>query len=320
MKIPGPVLALSAMVFVQLGASLSTGLFDALTPAGTAWLRLVVAAVILLAWTRPAVHRMPRPVLLTTVGLGAVTGMLMLLFVEAIARIPLGTAVAIEFLGPLTVAAVSSPRRAALLWPAFAAAGVLALTQPWVGHLDTLGLGFAAASAASWGGYILLTRRVGEALPGLQGLAISLTTAAAVVAPFGAAAALSGLTLPIAVQGLGLGILVPLLPFVAEMLALRRMQLAAFGTLMALEPGIATALGLLVLSQRPTVPQLVGIAMVVIAGIGAQRVGSAPVIDKAPDRLTASRVAVMSLGAARRLRPGSPAARRSGRGSAPGRS
>ena len=286
-KIPGPVLALSAMVFVQLGASLSTNLFAALTPAGTAWLRLVVAAVLLLAWTRPAVHRIPRPVLFTTMALGAVTGMLMLLFVEAIARIPLGTAVAIEFLGPLTVAAVSSSRRAALLWPAFAAAGVLALTEPWVGHLDLLGLGFAAASAVSWGGYILLTRRVGEALPGLQGLAISLTTAAVVVAPFGAGAAIGGLTLPLATKALGLGILVPLLPYIAEMLALRRMRLAAFGTLMALEPGIATALGLLVLVQRPTVLQLVGIAMVVVAGIGAQRVVTVPAVDRAPDRLTA---------------------------------
>jgi inner membrane transporter RhtA len=276
-KVPAPVLAVSAMVSVQLGAALSTHLFAALTPAGSAWLRLVVAAIILMALTRPSLRRIPRPVLLGTVVLGAVTGMLMLMFIEAVARIPLGTAAAIEFLGPLSVAAMRSHRRSALIWPALALAGVIGLTQPWVGHLDLLGIGYALASAASWAAYIMLTQRIGAQLEGLQGLAISLTTGAAVTAPFGAWAAIHGLTPTIAAQGVGLAVLVPLLPFTLEMLALRRMPIAAFGTLMALEPGIATALGLAVLTQTPNLLQALGVAMVVAAGVGAQRTD-----DRAP--------------------------------------
>lgn len=258
------------MLSVQLGSALSTHLFAALTPAGTACLRLSAAAVILLVCVRPPIRSISRPVLLTTVALGAVTGLLMLMFIEAIARIPLGTAVAIEFLGPLTVAALRSPRRSALIWPVLALLGVLALTQPWAGALNLVGIGFACASGASWGGYILLTQRVGDQLPGMQGLAISLTTAAVVLAPVGGAAALRGMTWAISAQGAGIAILVPLTPFILEMLALRRMPLAAFGTLMALEPAIAALLGLLVLAQRPDLQQILGVAAVVIAGIGAQ--------------------------------------------------
>ena len=264
------------MLFVQLGAALSTHLFDALTPAGTAWVRLTVAGLILLAVVRPPIFRIPARTLLITVGLGAVTGMLMLMFIEAIARIPLGTAVAIEFLGPLTVAALRSHRRLALVWPALALVGVVGLTQPWVGHLNLVGIGFACASGASWGGYILLTQRVGDQLPGMQGLAISLSTAALVVTPFGVVAALRGITIPIAAQGIGIAILVPLLPFAFEMLALRRMRVAAFGTLMAIEPGIAVLLGLLILAQKPDVLQAVGVVAVIVAGIGAQRSGAQP--------------------------------------------
>lgn len=119
-------------------------------------------------------------------------------------------------------------------------AGVLGLTQPWTGHLNVAGAGFALASAGSWGAYILLTQRVGAQLDGLQGLALSLSTAALVTAPFGALAVMRGVTPVVAAQGLGLAVLVPLLPFTLEMLALRRIPVAAFGTLMALEPAIAT--------------------------------------------------------------------------------
>ena len=259
------------MACVQLGAALSTHLFTALTPAGSAWLRLAMAGAILLAATRPPIRRLPRPALGGALLLGATTGVLMLMYIEAIARIPLGTASAIEFLGPLTVAAARSRRPIALVWPALALAGVVALTQPWAGRLNLVGAGFAFGAAAGWAGYILLTQRVGAQIDGLQGLAISLTAAAVVTAPFGARAAIHGLTPSIAAAGLGLAVLVPLLPFALELLAMRRMPLAAFGTLMALEPGIATLLGLALLTQVPDVLQVVGIAFVVLAGIGAQR-------------------------------------------------
>jgi len=271
MKFPAPALALSSMVCVQLGAALSTHLFDALSPAGSSWIRVTIAAVILLAITRPTLRGLSRSALLGTLLLGTATGLMTLAFIEAVARIPLGTAVAIEFLGPLCVAAIRAHRRSALIWPALALVGVIGLTRPWTGQLNLAGIGFALAAAALWGGYILLTQRVGAQLQGLQGLAISLGVAAVVSAPFGAWPALHGLTPMLALQSLGLALLVPLLPFAFEMLALRRMSVTAFGTLMALEPGFGTAFGLILLAQTPSPVQVLGVLLVIAAGIGAQR-------------------------------------------------
>lgn len=276
MQPPATLLVLTSMVCVQLGSALGTRLFAVLTPAGLGWLRLCVAAAVLLVATRPAVRAMPAATVRATLALGAVTGLLMLMFVEAIDRIPLGTAAAVEFLGPLSVAALRAGRRSALLWPAVALAGVLALTQPWTGTFDLVGVGFALGSAASWACYLVLTQRVGTQLPGLQGLALSLTTGAVVTAPFGAWGALHGLTPGRAAQVVGIAALVPLLPFALEMLALRRVPLAVFGVLMALEPAIALLLGLVVLTQTPSAAQVLGVALVVGAGVGAQRASRRP--------------------------------------------
>jgi inner membrane transporter RhtA len=285
MRIPAPALAVSAMLSVQTGAALSTHLFRALTPAGSAWLRLAIAAIILLLITRPRIRSIGWPVLRGTLLLGAVTAVMTLAFVEAIARIPLGTTVAIEFLGPLSVAAIRGRRRSALVWPALALAGVIGLTEPWQGRLSLSGIGFAVTAALGWACYILLTQRVGAQLDGLQGLALSLGTATVVAAPVAAWPALHGLTPGLALQGLGLAVLVPLLPFALELLALRRMAVAAFGTLMALEPGIATVIGLLLLGQLPAGWQIAGVALVVTAGIGAQRAAPAVKPDVRAGRL-----------------------------------
>ena len=270
-KIPGAALAVAAMVLVQLGAALSTHLFAAVTPAGSVWIRVSVASALLLVLTRPVLRAIPRRILLTLLALGVLTAVMMLTFIESVARIPLGTAAAIQFAGPLTLAAVKSRRLGGLIWPALALLGVLALTQPWAGPLDLVGIGFALASAAGWAGYIMLTQRVGNQLSGLQGLALSLAISAVVIAPFGAPAAIAGMTPLVALEGAGLALLIPLLPFSLELVALRRMTVAAFGTLMALEPAVATAIGLIVLAQSPNLLQMIGIALVVIAGIGAQR-------------------------------------------------
>jgi inner membrane transporter RhtA len=259
------------MVLVQLGSALSTHLFDAVGPAGSAWLRLAVAGLVLLAVTRPRLRDLSRRALVGTALLGTCTGLLSLAFIEAVARIPLGTAVAVEFLGPLGVAAVRAHRRAALVWPALALAGVVALTRPWAGGVDLAGIGFALAAAAGWAGYLVLTQRVGTELEGLRPLALSMTVGAVVTAPLAAGPALSGLTPAVALAGIGLAVLTPLLPYALELAALRRMTLTAFGTLMALEPGIATGLGLVVLAQAPSPLQAAGVLLVVAAGIGAQR-------------------------------------------------
>jgi inner membrane transporter RhtA len=271
MRFPAPSLAIASMALVQLGSALSTHLFAAVTPAGSAWMRLSVAGVVLLAVTRPSLRAFGRRALLGTVLLGATTGMLTLAFIEAVARIPLGTAVAIEFLGPLGVAAVRAHRRSALVWPVLALAGVLALTSPWAGAIDLAGVGFALAAAAGWAGYLVLTQRIGAAVAGLGPLAVSMTVGALVTAPLTVRPVLAGLTPLVALAGVGLAVLTPLLPYVLELVALRRMTLTAFGTLMALEPGIATVLGLVLLAQAPSALQAVGVLLVVAAGIGAQR-------------------------------------------------
>jgi inner membrane transporter RhtA len=271
MRVPAPMFAVTSMLSVQLGAALSTHLFDALTPAGSAWIRTAIAAVVLLAITRPRLRSIDRRTMVATLLLGTATAVLTLAFIEAVARIPLGTTAAIEFLGPLGVAAARSHRRSALVWPGLAFVGVIGLTQPWQGDINVVGVAFAGTAALGWAAYIILTQKVGAELEGLQGLALSLGTATVVGAPVAAWPAIHGLTPKVALAAVGLAVLMPLLPFSLELMALRRMRVAAFGTLMALEPGIAAVIGLVLLSQLPSIWQGAGVVLVVLAGIGAQR-------------------------------------------------
>lgn len=195
------------------------------------------------------------------------------LFLAAIDRIPLGTSVAIEFLGPLSVAALRSHTRRALIWPAVALVGVLALTEPWHGSVNIAGIGFAAGSALGWACYILLTQHIGDRFSGLDGLSLTTPVAAATAAVFGIPQAAGHITVGTLLAAVGLAVLLPVLPFALEMTALRHMNPAAFGTLMALEPAIGVVLGLLVLHQNLNALQIAGIALVVIAGAAAQRNG-----------------------------------------------
>jgi inner membrane transporter RhtA len=270
---PAGVLALASMVFVQVGTAASVGLFDRVGVAGTAWLRMLGAAVVFLLLARPRLSSLTPSVLRSGLLLGVVTGLVTLFFLSAIDRIPLGTAAAVEFLGPLAVAVGRSGRRRDLLWPALAAAGILALTEPWHGATDPVGIGFALAAACCWGAYILLTQHVGDALHGVQGLAISMPAAAVVTGLIGAPHAIGQLDVGVLLAGLGLALLSPAIPFALEMLALRRLTAAAFGTLMSLEPAVALAIGAVMLGQRPAVWQLGGVLLVVAAGIGAERHG-----------------------------------------------
>lgn len=271
MLLPAPALAVLAMLSVQLGAALSTSLFEVVSPAGTVWLRLTFAGIVLAVVARPRPMALTRQARQAVLLLGAASAVMTLAIIEAVSRIPLGVAVAVEFLGPLTVAAVRSPRRRVLAWPALALLGVLGLTEPWEGTVEIVGVLLAALAAAGWAAYIVLTERVGATVAGVQGLALSIPVAALLAAPFGAPPALAALTPAIALQCLGLAVLLPLLPYVLEMQALRRMTMSAFGTLMAVEPAIAVLIGLLVLTQVPAPLQIAGMAMVVIAGIGAER-------------------------------------------------
>jgi inner membrane transporter RhtA len=221
---------------------------------------------------RPPIAKLAPGDLAAAAALGLTSAVMTLAFFGAVSRLPLGTAVAVEFLGPLGVAAVRSRRRVGLLWAVVALAGVAALTRPWSqSPPDHLGLVLAVAAASAWAGYILLTAHVGGRCKGLTGLAISLPVAALVAAPLGAPQALPHLTVGGALACAALAVLGPALPYAAEMTALRVLEPAVFGVWMSLEPAIATAVGLLVLHQRPDLVQLAGVLLVVAASVGAEQ-------------------------------------------------
>jgi inner membrane transporter RhtA len=274
----GPIppwgLAVAAMISVQLSSALSVGLIAEVGPGGTAWLRLSMGAIIFLAIARPPLRSVRRHDVLPLLGLGVATGLMTIMFLAAVERIPLGTTVAIEFLGPLTVAAVRSHNRRALAWPVLALLGVVLLTEPWHGQVDLLGVMFAAIAAAGWGAYILLTQKIGDRFTGIGALSLTVPIAAVTAAVVGIPQAVGHLDFGILAGALGVAVLMPVLPFVLELKALRRMTSTAFGTLMSLEPAFGVLLGLLVLHQQPSIIQFLGIAIVVFAGAASQRGGT----------------------------------------------
>ncbi|MDT8912902.1 EamA family transporter [Amycolatopsis sp. PS_44_ISF1] len=279
----GASLAVAAMLCVQLGLAVSVGLFDRIGPGGAAFLRLAWAGVLLLVLVRPRLSSLRRPTLLACVALGVVTAGMTMMFMAAVARIPMGTASALEFLGPLTVAVVrgAGGKR---LWAVLAAAGVVLLTEPWRGGVDPAGVGYALASAVCWAAYILLTQRVGDEVAGVRGLAVSMPVAGLAATLVAGPSVFAHLSWPLVLAGLGLALLVPVIPFSFEMLALRRLTASAFGTLMSVEPALALVIGLLVLHQVPAPGAVAGVAFVVVAGIGAERTGARPVAAAAGPR------------------------------------
>ncbi|WP_354702456.1 EamA family transporter [Paraconexibacter sp. AEG42_29] len=266
-------MAVVSMLCVQVGIAASVGLFDQLGPAGVASLRLVWAGVLLLVIVRPRVRTFSRVALKTAGLLGLVTAGVTLSFMAAVDHLPLGTAVALEFLGPLGVAVVTG-HGASARWPAVAAAGVLLLTEPWSGAVSAIGVGFALTAACSWAAYIVLTQRVGDELAGITGLAVSMPVAALASLLVAGPPLAADLTPGLLLAGLGLALLLPVIPFALEMLALRRLTTAAFGTLMCLEPAFAVLVGLLFLGQVPGALAAAGVLLVMIAGAGAERAGA----------------------------------------------
>jgi inner membrane transporter RhtA len=268
----GAAMTVASMTSVQLGLAASVAVIDQLGVLGAVWLRLAWAGVLLLVLVRPRRAHFTRSGLLACVALGVLTAALMLLFMAAIARLPLGTASALEFLGPLGVAVARG--RGKRLWPVLAGAGVLLLTEPWHGGSDPVGVACALAAAGCWAGYILLTQRVGDEVSGLTGLAVSFPVAALVTTAVAGPAVAPHLTWDMLLIGLGLAVLAPVVPFALELAALRRLTASAFGTLMSLEPAIALVIGLVVLHQVPGWLPVAGIGFVVAAGIGAERAGA----------------------------------------------
>ncbi|OKL53772.1 hypothetical protein BSZ39_07765 [Bowdeniella nasicola] len=220
---------------------------------------------------------------LLVAALGITTGSLTFLFFVAIQRIPLGTAVALEFLGPLVLAAVTSDSKRALIYPALAMVGVVLMNRPWVGDVDVIGVVFALLSGAAWAVYIVLTQQAGDRFSGISALAFTIPIAAIAFVPIGLPQALPHLSAPIIATAFGLALLMPVIPLVLEIVALRGMGPAAFGTLMALEPAMGVVIGAIVLAQIPLPIQILGIILVVAAGIGSQRFAAR---DVSPETLS----------------------------------
>ncbi|NIY62626.1 drug/metabolite transporter permease [Streptomyces malaysiensis] len=260
------------MATVQLGSALAVPMFAHLGVLGTAGLRVTWAGLLLLILVRPRRRDFAGRDLGACAVLGVATAGMMVFFALAISRIPLGTASALEFLGPLAVS-LFGPGRGRLRWTAAAAAGVVLLTEPWHGGVDLLGVAYALGAAGCWGTYILLTQRVGDRVTGLSGLAVSLPVAA-VAAMLVAAPTLGEVHWRPALIVLGLAVLNPVIPFALEFLALRRLTASSFGTLMSLEPAMALLVGLLVLHQIPGAGPALGVALVITAGMGATRTGA----------------------------------------------
>ena len=261
------LLVLAAVVSVQFGGAIAATLVPVIGAAGSVVLRLGVGAAILLVAIRPALRGHSAAAWRTVVLFGLVLGAMNWTFYASLARLPIGVAVTIEFIGPLTLAAVQSRRIRDLLAVAAAAGGILlisqALTVPW-GELDLGGIGLALLAGTFWTAYIVLSQRTGAVFPGLHGLAIAMVVALVLVLPFGIGS-VPQWTGEVLVKGAGVAILSSVLPYSFELLALRRLSQRVFGILLSLEPAVAALAGLIVLGQRLTPTQLMGMAFVVVA-------------------------------------------------------
>jgi inner membrane transporter RhtA len=271
-RAPSSALVLGAIASVQFGSAIAATLFDRVGPAGVVLLRLVTATIMLLALWRPAVRGRGRRDLALAAVFGLVLAGMNLSFYESLDRIPLGIAVTIEFVGPLTVAVAGSRRRLDLVWVALAAAGILALTRGGTGHLDPVGIAFALLAGSLWAAYILLNARVGRAFEGGTGLAFAMCVASVAALPVGIAGGGARLLEPhVLLLGAAVGALSSAIPYSFELEALRRIRPHVFGVLMSLEPAMAALAGFLVLGQSLGARALLGIALVAVASIGASR-------------------------------------------------
>jgi inner membrane transporter RhtA len=278
-RVPAPVLFVIGGVSMYAGAALAVGLFAVLPPTVVALLRMLGAAAVLLAWRRPGRAAWRGARLLRAGAFGGATALMNVAFYEAIARLPLGTVVAIEFCGPVLVAAVASRRPRDVGAVVLAAAGVLLIADVrWSGSPS--GVLWALAAAAMWALYILLGKRVASAGNGLDDMAVGFAVAAVVLSPLllvGGVAPLAALADPLLLLlAVGVGVLSSVVPYVLDQLVLRRVGRARFAVLLALLPATATVVGLVALAQVPGALEALGIAAVVAAVALRSRDGDEP--------------------------------------------
>jgi inner membrane transporter RhtA len=275
-------------VSVQFGAALATKLFSRVGPAGAVTLRLVLAAVVLVGLVFGARHRRPSgmghagharaslPRLgpsgrdwAVAVLFGLVMAAMNLSFYEAIARVPLGVAVTVEFSGPLALALGAARRWSDGLWALGAGAGVALLLTGAGHHLDLAGLALALLAGTFWAAYIFLSKETGRRFESLSGLALAMSVGGLAVLPWGLMAGRGRLSDPgVLALGASVALLSSVVPYSLELLALRRVSARAFGVMMSLDPAMATAAGLLVLGQHLDMREWLALALVAGANLG----------------------------------------------------
>ncbi len=275
-------LVLVGIASVQLGAGIAKTLFDEVDPETIVWLRLVTSAVVLTLIVRPALRGRSGSDWVVVLGFGATLGLMNWAIYQSFARIPLGIAVTIEFIGPLALAVIGSRRARDLAWVALAAVGV-ALLGLERADLNVAGVLFALLAGASWAAYILLSAQTGRRWQGLDGLAMASVVATLLLTPVVAGTGGGGLDDGrILLLGALVGLLSSVVPYSCEMAALRTLPPSVFSILMSLEPAAAALAGMLVVGEFLTGVQWVAVVCVVIASIGATR--SHPTIaEPAPD-------------------------------------
>jgi inner membrane transporter RhtA len=266
---------LIAMVSVQSGASFAKSLFPSIGAEGATTLRLAISAAIMTAVWRPWKIRLTRANARPLIGYGLALGTMNLTFYLALRTIPLGVAVAIEFVGPLTVALVQSRRTIDFLWVALAVGGLVLLLP--IGHLSTgldpVGAGFALVAGVCWALYIVFGQKAGS-LHGGRTVAVGALIAAVLVVPFGIARAGPSLLNPAVLPvGLLVALLSSAIPYSLEMFALTRMPTRIFGTLMSLEPAVGALAAFLIIGERLSPIQLIAIALVITASVGTVAAG-----------------------------------------------
>lgn len=264
-RFPMPLLFVTGGLSMYFGAAVAVWLFDELSPAAVVWLRQLGAAVVLLAWRRPGRAAWRGKVFWLAALFGMVTAVMNLAFYEAIARLPLGTAVALEFVGPVLVAAFGSRSVRDVLALLLVVSGVVLIADVrWAGSM--LGVLFALSAAVLWAGYIVLGKRVANAGLGVDGLAVGFGVATVVLSPLALGTGPVWASPRLLVLGIGVAVLATVVPYALDQVVLRRMGQARFALLLALLPVTATAVGLVVLRQVPTVLEALGI-FAVAAGL-----------------------------------------------------
>jgi inner membrane transporter RhtA len=266
----GVGLVLGGQLAQQVGAAVVTGLFDRVGPVGVVGLRLGLSAVVLLALCRPSLRAVRRAGWPVVVGYGGALAGMNVLFYEAIARLPLGTAVTLEILGPLALSVLASRRLLSVLWATLALTGVVLLGHGGLTDLDAVGVGCALGAGGLWACYILTAQRSAITLTGLDGLALAMAVGAVAVAPFSLAAAGPALFSPaVLAAGAAVAALSSLLPYALEAISLRRLPSSTFAVLMSLAPAVAATTGAVLLDQPMDAISALAIACVVAASAGA---------------------------------------------------